>query len=189
MIDMKLGEIGTTFLSMPPAFQEIEDQCFGYAVDRQVKKIMDKAKNVGIWSDMDSVDSKYYGYMAAMLRSPYYLSSLSDSDKLNVIKATLRSHSYAGTVKGIKELLKVVFPDAEFVPWFEYDEIGEPFHFKIVMDTSPNEELARRFADILKYVKPQRSIIDGLETKTHIFDLQAYVTTGEWHVERLEEIQ
>lgn len=186
---MKLGEIGTTFLSMPPAFQNIEDKCFGYAVDRQVKKIMDKAKNVGIWSDMDSVDAKYYGYMALMLRSSYYLSSLSDSDKLNVIKTTLRSHSYAGTAKGMKELLKIVFPEAKFVPWFEYEEPGEPFHFKIVTDASPSEELVRLFADILKYVKPQRSIIDGLETKTYIFDLQAYVTAGEWHVERLEEMQ
>ena len=88
MIDMKLGEIGTTFLSMPPAFQNIEDECFGYAVDRQIKKVMSKVKSVAIWSNMDSVDVKYYGYMAAMLRSPYYLSSLSDSDKLNVIKAT-----------------------------------------------------------------------------------------------------
>lgn len=185
---MKIGEIGTTFLSMPPAFQNIEDQCFGYAVDRQLKKVMDKAKSVAVWSDMEGVNPKYYGYMAAMLRSPYYLSSLSDSDKLNVIKTTLKSHSYAGTVKGIKELLKAVFPSAVFVPWYEYEEVGEPFHFKIVLDTSPSEELVRRFADILKYVKPQRSIIDGMETRTHIFDLQSFISTGEWHSERLEEI-
>ena len=46
----------------------------------------------------------------------------------------------------------------------------------------------KRFADILKYVKPQRSIIDGMETRTHILDLQSYISTGEWHSERLEEI-
>ena len=46
----------------------------------------------------------------------------------------------------------------------------------------------KRFADILKYVKPQRSIIDGMETRTHIFDLQSFISTGEWHSERLEEI-
>ena len=59
---------------------------------------------------------------------------------------------------------------------------------KIVTDTSPTEELVKRFADILKYVKPQRSIIDGMETRTHIFDLQSFISTGEWHSERLEEI-
>ena len=73
----KLGETGTTFLSMPPAFQNIEDKCFGYAVDRQLAKVMEKAKSVAVWADMDSVDAKYYGYMAAMLRSPYFLSTLS----------------------------------------------------------------------------------------------------------------
>ena len=139
-------------------------------------------------ADMDSVDARYYGYMAAMLRSPYFLSSLSESDKLKTIKTTLKSHSYAGTVKGIKELLQTVFPGAEFVPWYEYEETGKPFHFKIVTDTSPTEELVKRFADILKYVKPQRSIIDGMETRTHIFDLQSFISTGEWHSERLEEI-
>ena len=80
-------------------------------------------------------------------------------------------------------------PQQPFVPWFKYEEVGKPFHFKIVTDASPSEELVKRFADILKYVKPQRSIIDGLETRTHIFDLQTYVTTGEWHTERLEEMQ
>lgn len=185
---MKLGEIGTTFLSMPPAFQEIEDQCFGYAVDRQIKKVMSKVKSVAIWANMDSVDAKYYGYMAAMLRSPYYLSSLSDSDKLKTIRSTLKSHSYAGSIKAIKELLSVVFPDAQFVPWYEYEgEQGKPFHFKIVADVYPDENLVRRFADILKFVKPQRAIIDGLETKTHVFDLQTYAATGEWHFERIEE--
>lgn len=188
MIDMKIGEIGTTFFAMPPNFQNIEDECFCYAVDRQFKKVMSTDRSVAVWSDMDNVNPKYYGYIASMLRSPYYLSSLSESDKLKVIKTTLKSHSYAGTVKGIKELLKAVFPDAKFVPWFDYEETGEPYHFKIVTDTSPSEELVRRFADILKYVKPQRSIIDGLETRTHIFDLQTYVTTGEWHAERLEEM-
>ena len=78
----KLGETGTTFLSMPPAFQNIEDKCFGYAVDRQLAKVMEKTKSVAVWADMDSVDARYYGYMAAMLRSPYFLSSLSESDKL-----------------------------------------------------------------------------------------------------------
>lgn len=183
---MKLGEIGTTFLSMPPAFQDIEDQCFGYAVDRQMKKVMSKVKSVAVWSDMDSVDAKYYGYMAAMLRSPYYSTDLSESDKLNVIKNTLKVHSYAGSVKAIKELLSIVFPLSEFQAWYEYD--GEPYHFRILIDDNPSDELLKKFADILKYIKPQRSIIDGLETNTHIFDIQTYISTGEWHYERLEEI-
>ena len=34
----KLGETGTTFLSMPPAFQNIEDKCFGYAVGESYGK-------------------------------------------------------------------------------------------------------------------------------------------------------
>lgn len=28
----------------------------------------------------------------------------------------------------------------------------------------------------------------GKTTRTHIFDLQSYISTGEWHSERLEEI-
>lgn len=83
---MKIGEIGTTFFAMPPNFQNIEDECFCYAVDRQLKKVMSTAGSVAVWSDMDNVNPKYYGYMASMLRSPYYLSSLSESDKLKVIK-------------------------------------------------------------------------------------------------------
>lgn len=90
--------------------------------------------------------------------------------------------------KGNKRIIANGLSGAEFVPWYEYEETGKPFHFKIVTDTSPTEELVKRFADILKYVKPQRSIIDGMETRTHIFDLQSFISTGEWHSERLEEI-
>ena len=75
-------------MSMPPVFQNIEDKCFGYAVDRQLAKVMEKTKSVAVWADMDSVDARYYGYMAAMLRSPYFLSSLWESDKIKTIKTT-----------------------------------------------------------------------------------------------------
>ena len=72
---MRLGEENATFLSFAANFQTDENRAMGYAIDRQMANLMAFMEHVGVWSALDKVDSRYYDYIAASIRAPYYSSA------------------------------------------------------------------------------------------------------------------
>lgn len=157
----QFDDVGSTYLSMPPNLQNIENECFAYAFDRQIKKLHALAQKLTIWSDIDNADPKYYDHMAITIRAPYYKSEYGKKQKLKLIKAALESRIYAGTMKSVEDLLSRSILNAKFVPWYDYG--GEPYHFKIETSDDPKEEARALFANMLQRVKAARSIIDGVE--------------------------
>ena len=123
----KFDEVGSTYMSLPPNLQTIENDCFGYALDKQIKKLHGLAKNLTIWSDIENADKKYYDYMALCIKAPYYRSEYTEKTKQDLLKTAISMHRYAGTRRAIDELLKLIFEKAYFIPWYEYD--GKPYHF------------------------------------------------------------
>lgn len=187
----RFDDIGSTFISLPPNLQNIENECLGYAFDKQLEKLHKLADKLTVWSDLDSVDPKYYDHLAITISAPYYRSDYTDRQKLALLKSAILTKRYAGTTKAIEELLSHTFTDARFVPWYEYG--GEPYHFKITTGEEPTEETKRLFSEMLRKVKAARSIIDGVEiddgvTKTTIYIGLGFQPTGEVSIKNKEEI-
>lgn len=182
---MRLGEDGVTYLSFPPNFQTVEMKCLGFAVDSQMKKLMQFSKIVSVWSDLEDVNTKYCDQLAASLRALYYASEYDADTKRSILKGAMQDYMFAGTAFAVENLIRKLFTDARFMHWDEYG--GEPFHFKIVLPYEVDEKILQKFAEILQKVKSTRSIIDGLETTTYSYDIRSYIATGIWTCERLEE--
>lgn len=157
---MKIGENGATFASMPPNLQNAENYAFGYAVDRQMKKINDFSRKLRMWTDLEHVDPRHYDCIAASIRALYYKSTYDDETKLNIIKSAMNVYRYAGSRRAIEQLISDVYGSAKFQPWYEYG--GQPYHFKITTDTVLTDDMIERFADILDQVKRLRSILDDI---------------------------
>ena len=158
---MNIGENGATYASMPPNMQNAENYAFGYAVDCQMKKLIRLSEKLRVWTALDRVDPKYYGIIAAGIRALYYRSYYDDETKLNIIKNAMMVYRYAGSRKGIEQLITDIYGSAEFHPWHEYG--GQPYHFKITTDTVLTEDIMERFADILDRVKRLRSVLDDID--------------------------
>lgn len=168
----QFDDVGSTFLSLPPNLQTIKNDCFGYALDRQMAKMHKIAKQITVWSDLDSVDPKYYDFLAMTIRAPYYKSEYSGELKLGLIKSALLTRRYAGTMKAIEELISHTFPNAIFVPWYEYD--GKPYHFKItIKEEMLIEDAMKLFEEMLQRTKAARSIIEAISV-THRIDQQLF---------------
>jgi len=182
----RIGDKGATHASFPANMQNPETWAFGAALDRQMQKLMDFGRCVLVWPELDSLNSKYCDYAAASLRALYYSSEYDRETRIAILKGALSTYRYAGTVKGVEELLDQVFENARLVPWFEYD--GEPYHFKIVLPTDSSEEVIRKFSEILEKVKAARSIIDGIETTTYTYSMEAHVASGASGHEKMEEL-
>lgn len=158
---MRLGEESATFLSFAANFQTDENRAMGYAIDRQMANLMAFMEHVGVWSALDKVDSRYYDYIAASIRAPYYSSADPDDKKLAVIKSAFKIYMTAGTRYAVETLVQAVFDNAKFVPWYEYG--GNPYCFKIIADTDFDDKTMEYFLKILRRVKSTRSHLDTVE--------------------------
>lgn len=156
----KFDDLGSTYMSLPPNLQSTANECFSYALDRQMKRLHKLAKQLTIWSDLDNVDAKYYDYIALCIKAPYYKSEYTDDVKLMLIKSAIEMHRYAGTQRAIDKLLESVFDKAYFQPWYEYG--GEPYHFRPKVFDVLTEDGINEFVDILQKVKAARSIMDAI---------------------------
>lgn len=156
----KFDDLGSTYMSLPPNLQSTANECFSYALDRQMKRLHKLAKQLTVWSDLDNVDAKYYDYIALCIKAPYYKSEYTDDVKLMLIKSAIEMHRYAGTQRAIDKLLESVFEKAYFQPWYEYG--GEPYHFRPKVFDVLTEDGINEFVDILQKVKAARSIMDAI---------------------------
>lgn len=157
----KIDDIGGTHASLPPNLQTIENQCYCYALDRQMQKFKRLADSLTVWSDLDNVDPKYYDYLAMCIRAPYYRSEYTNEQKLDLIKTAIMSYRYAGTKKAVNQLIGIIFDEAHFIPWNEYG--GSPYHFRVQASDVLTEDATAVFTRVLKKVKAARSIMDALE--------------------------
>lgn len=172
----KIGEIGGLYLSMPANMQNEEIEALCYAVEKQMNRMVKMACRLNVWGDLDCVNPKHYDYLAACLRTLYYRSDMKDEQKLAIIKKSMMTYRYAGSVKAIEELLGNLFTEAEFIPWYEYG--GRPYHFKLNVSGNPDAETKRALESILKKVKSARSIIDAVEIKERTITTKFYVGLG-----------
>ena len=168
---MELGDKDVTYMSLPPNFQTEENYALGYAFDQQVKKLMEAARNIPVWTNLDNIPEKYYDYMAASIRAPYYSSQYDSETRKGILKSAFQVYMFAGTCRGVEELISKVFLGAAlFVPWYEYG--GKTFHFRISVHGSPVRDTLNKFREILKRVKSKRSVLYAIE---YIISFNIYI--------------
>ena len=159
---MKLGDKEATYMSLPPNLQKDETYAMGAAIDKQMRKLLKLTAMVQVWSDIDNVDPKYYGLLAACIKAPYYDSSFDDKTKLAIIKGTLGIYRLAGSKAAITQLIANIFGSGTFEPWYEYG--GKPYHFRITTSAELTPDVLSKFAEILEKVKRARSVLDAVST-------------------------
>lgn len=156
-----IGDAGGLYASMPSNMQDEKTDAFCFAVERQAGRIRNLLKKLNVWSDLDHVTPGHYDYVAACLRALYYRSEMTNEQKLAIIKSTLMTYRYAGSVRAVEELLNNLFSKAEFIPWYEYG--GKPFCFKIQTSDSMTKEEINYFLDVVNKVKSARDRVEIIE--------------------------
>ena len=157
------------YMSLPPNLQDVDARCFSYALAKQMKKFIKLAERLNLWGDLEHANPKHYDYIAACMRVPYYRSDFSDTIKLQLIKHAYEMYRYAGTRKGIEDLIGIVFEKAIYKSWDEYE--GKQYHFKILAYDVLTEDLTTVFANVLQKVKAARSVMDTIEVGRESFGL------------------
>ena len=141
---------------------DIKVQCYCYALDRQIKKILDRTKKINIWSDLENADEDLLDYLATELRTQYYSTTLDTETKRKLISNTLVWYLKAGTKSALEELMTTAFGQGEIKEWYEYG--GKPHHFKIITENSSTVDVnAAIFLNMLDSIKRKTAVLDTIE--------------------------
>ena len=166
-----LGEEKATYLSLSPNLQDSDTEALSYAVDRQIKNLLEVAKKLNVWGNLNGLDPKYYDLIAMSINVPAYRSEYTPEQKINLIKNGLSAYYSLGTRLAVEGVLSSLFGDFEYVPWWEYN--GDPYHFKVRSDDQRTFDTEEQFVRMLRRVKAARDIMDSIETIRNI-DAKSY---------------
>ncbi|AQW85488.1 phage P2 family tail protein [Campylobacter pinnipediorum subsp. caledonicus] len=97
------------------------------------------------------------------------IDGLSVDEARKMVANAFEIHLYSGTFYGLAKALKASYAGAKPLEWFEYD--GEPFHFKLEIDTGNKgvkfNEL-QKVDEVANTYKNVRSVFDGATIKLGI---------------------
>lgn len=137
-------------------------KALGYALDKQVRKLLDKCKMIEIWSNLNDADEKILDYLATELRTQYYSSNLDVETKRKLVANTFMWYKKAGTKTAVEELVSILFGEGEVKEWHEYG--GSPHHFKIIT-SNPNitDDTIDKMNNVIGQIKRKTARLDSVE--------------------------
>lgn len=131
----------------------------GYAINKQIVKIIDQSKLISIYGTIDELPDKILDLLAIEMRSQYYNSNLPIATKRDILKKTMVWHYHAGTLSAVQELVEFVWGhNIKIKEWFEFK--GDPYTFQIELfdlDNIMDDQMMADFIEALRKVKNTRS--------------------------------
>lgn len=93
-----------------------------------------------------------------------WLQALSEEEKRNLIKSSIKMHRYKGTKYALEEIFKTLNIVGNIEEWFNYG--GEPYHFKVILqifNRSINEETENKLRALINEYKNERSWLEEIQ--------------------------
>ncbi len=155
---------------LPDSFKNTETRCVAYALSKAVQRLCAAARDVSVMAGIGELSENILDYLAVELRAPYYKPDMSQEKKADIIAATLPWFLGAGTKAALENLLQKAFGGGRVTEWFDYD--GDPFHFKVAINSSGNDFDNNNFmsdlAEIVNRAKNARSVPDEISLYSEI---------------------
>ena len=93
-----------------------------------------------------------------------WLQAVTEEEKRNLIKSSIKMHRYKGTKYALTEIFKILDITGSVEEWFEYN--GQPYYFKVILqilNRPVNEETEKRLIDFINEYKNERSWLEFIQ--------------------------
>ena len=139
------------------------------AVTEQMLGVSAEIDNVLIYSRIDELPEELIDILAFDMHVDWYDYSYPLAAKRDILKNSVKVHKKMGTKYAIEKGLSGLYPISEVEEWFEYG--GQPHHFHIVCDVSPNRITAsyREIVNAVKMYKRLSSWLDEIVYQSRIY--------------------
>ena len=129
---------GTPYELMPERLRTPQTEAISYAISEGLKKILNHAKQIALYADIEEVSDEVLDAMAAELRTQYYDPKASRKECEEMVKKTVGWYMVGGTGAVLEEYLATLYAGGKVTEWYEYG--GKPYYFKAIVSI-PEETL------------------------------------------------
>ena len=93
-----------------------------------------------------------------------WLQALSETEKRNLIKSSIKMHRYKGTKYALEEIFKTLNIVGNIEEWFNYG--GDPYHFKVILQVfnrSINKETELKLRALIEATVSNKGLMHELK--------------------------
>lgn len=160
MSKIKDADFLTTF---PPALRQDEGMlALGRLIAEELHITAGETKKNIIYANIEELSETWLDVLAYDLHVDWYDYDYPIEAKRAIIRDNVRVHQKLGTKAAVEMALGGIHPQSEIEEWFDYD--GEPFCFRIVLDTTKSR-VAADYDEIVRTVDIYKRLtahLDGL---------------------------
>lgn len=160
MSKIKDADFLTTF---PPALRQDESMlALGRLIAEELHITAGETKKNIIYANIEELSETWLDVLAYDLHVDWYDYDYPIEAKRAIIRDSVRVHQKLGTKAAVEMALGGIHPQSEIEEWFDYD--GEPFCFRIVLDTTKSR-VAADYDEIVRTVDIYKRLtahLDGL---------------------------
>lgn len=160
MNKIKDADFLTTF---PPALKQDESMlALGRLIAEELHITAEETKKNIIYANIEELSETWLDVLAYDLHVDWYDYDYPIEAKRAIIRDSVRVHQKLGTKAAVEMALGGIHPQSEIEEWFDYN--GEPFRFRIVLDTTKSR-VAADYDEIVKTVDIYKRLtahLDGL---------------------------
>ena len=160
MSKIKDADFLTTF---PPALRQDESMlALGRLIAEELHVTAGETKKNIIYANIEELSETWLDVLAYDLHVDWYDYDYPIEAKRAIIRDSVRVHQKLGTKAAVEMALGGIHPQSEIEEWFDYD--GEPFCFRIVLDTTKSR-VAADYDEIVRTVDIYKRLtahLDGL---------------------------
>lgn len=158
---------------------EPETRAFSFAIQQQLKKVMEGAARTKVWSNVTGLWHDMLDALAAELRAPNYSEEYALSVKRDLVQNTIAYYMKAGTPGAIKDIVEAIFTNGDVIEWYSY---GGAHHNFRVSTTNPaiSGEKAEEFMRVVESIKRKSTIFNGVIVTASTETMQCCTGFGVW---------
>jgi phage tail P2-like protein len=164
-------ELKTTdfYETFPPALKRDENMAaLGRLIAEELHITANEAEKNIIYANIDTLSERWLDTLAYDLHVDWYDYDYPVEAKRAIIKDSVRVHQKLGTKAAVERALGGIHPLSEIEEWFDYN--GEPYHFRIVLDTTKSR-VSADYDEIVRTVNIYKRLtahLDGLYYQCHM---------------------
>lgn len=145
---------------------------FAKAFDYILSLYREKVKLVTLFENLSMLTHSQLDKTAEAIDIPWYDTSFDKEVKIKILERYMNMYYLSGTSEAIRETLSNIFGNTKVVPWYEYG--GQPFHFKVIVAQTTDENRVRVTVRTLDRITPVRAVFDNVEKYSEA-DVPVYV--------------
>lgn len=138
-------------------------EAFAKLTAEELAKRAEEVRLAVLYANIDILPERVLDILAYDFKVDWWDTAYTLEEKRETLKGAWEVHRHLGTKRAVETAISAIYPNGKVKEWFDYG--GEPYHFRLEIDTSREArtiEQQNQVLDRVGYYKNLRSHLDSI---------------------------